>query len=64
MEISVMHYDDKTVWENKCKFRPNLKLGEVENYIKNLSYIYNEKTYDGLRNNCQYFVKDLLYKID
>ena len=64
MEFSVMHYDDKTVWEYKCKFRPNLKLGEVENYIKNLSHTYNENTYNGFTNNCQYFVKDFLYKID
>ena len=57
-------YDDKRAWDYKCNFRSSLNLGEVENYIKSLSYTYNEKTYDGLRNNCQYFVKDLLYKID
>lgn len=57
-------YDDKRYWTYKCNFRSSLDLGDVEYYIKSLSSTYNENTYDGLRNNCQYFVKDLLYKID
>lgn len=57
-------YDDKRYSDYKYGFRSSLDLGDVEDYIKNLSSNYNENTYDGLRNNCQYFVKDLLYKID
>lgn len=57
-------YDDKRYSPYKCDFRSSLDLGDVEDYIKSLSSNYNENTYDGLRNNCQYFVKDLLYKID
>ena len=57
-------YDDKRYSDYRCNFRSSLDLGDVEDYIKSLSSNYNENTYRGLTNNCQYFVKDLLYKID
>ena len=56
-------YDDETTWKEYCRFYSNLELGDVEDYIKSLSSSYNKNTYDGLRNNCQYFVKDLLKKL-
>ena len=64
IDFAAEPYDDKTHWDYKCNYRSSLDLGDVEYYIKSLSSTYNENTYDGLRNNCQYFVKDLLYKID
>ena len=56
-------YDDKTFWPYECDFNSSLDLGDIESYIKSLARTYNENTYHGFLNNCQYFAKNLLYKI-
>ena len=47
--------NDKRYSEDKCNFRLSLDLGDVEDYIKRLSSNNNMKTYNDLRNNCQFF---------
>ena len=57
-------YDDKTTWTYICSFRSYLTIGDVESKVRSLIPYFNEDNYHGLKNNCQYFVKDLLDKID
>ena len=57
------HYDRKLYDEEDCNFRSGIDLGDVEREVKNLTPYFNENNYDVLRNNCQYFVKDLLKRI-
>ena len=57
-------YDDKTTWTYNCSFRSYLTIGDVESKVRSLIPYFNEDNYHGLKNNCQYFVKDLLDKID
>lgn len=56
-------YDDKR-YDIECQnCRSGLNLGIVEDKVKYLIPYFNESNYHSLKNNCQYFVKDLLERI-
>ena len=60
-DCSINPYD---TWYEKKSFRNSLDLDDVERYTRDLIPSFNENNYNGFTNNCQYFAKALLKKIE
>ena len=56
--------DPYDIWEYSCGFSSYLTLEDIERKVNSLVPYFNESNYHSLKNNCQYFVKDLLEKIN
>ena len=63
-EIFEMGIDPYDKWVNDEPFRSSLDLSDIEYYTKSLIPDFNENNYNGFTNNCQFFAKALLKKIN
>ena len=51
-------------WTYDVSFRSGLDSSDVKRYVRNLNSDFNANNYNALTNNCQYFVKALMEKIN